>query len=215
MYRNIILALGGVVVEYSPRDFLMDRFMNKKAEEIVYDLTFGSKSWEALERGVISPEDANRAMLQEAAACGRTFEVRTVIEEWETLLRTKKHTVKTLCKLKMAGYHLYYLSNMPGHAMENIKQRDFFPLFEGGVASCDVGICKPDPQIYSILMQRYHLAYDETLFVDDDKQNAQAAYNLGITGILYKNRRSFVRALGTCGVSLPGAAENPSAVDKQ
>ncbi len=53
-------------------------------------------------------------------------------------------------------------------------------------------------------MQKYGLAYDESIFIDDNKQNAQAAYNLGITGILYKNPKSFNRALGLCGVRLAG-----------
>ena len=41
MYKNIIFDLGGVVVDFKPRDFLMDHFINKKAEDEVYDLTFG------------------------------------------------------------------------------------------------------------------------------------------------------------------------------
>ena len=36
----------------------------------------------------------------------------------------------------------------------------------------------------------------------DNKANAQAAYNLGITGILYKNPKSFTRALGACGIEV-------------
>ena len=51
-------------------------------------------------------------------------------------------------------------------------------------------------------MQTYHLAYDESIFVDDNKANAQAAYNRGITGILYKNPKSFTRALGACGIEV-------------
>ena len=38
------------------------------------------------------------------------------------------------------------------------------------------------------------------------KLNTQAAYNLGMTGILYKNPKSFTRALETCGVHLPRKA---------
>lgn len=209
MYRNIILDLGGVVVEFSPRDFLMDRFINKKTEELVYDLTFGSKVWAELERGALDREQANKSMLAQAAACGRTFEVRTVLEEWEGILRTKRPTVKTMCRLKLAGYRLYYLSNIAADTLEHLKRRDFFPLFDGGVASCEVGLCKPDPQIYTLLMQRYGLAYDETIFVDDTKANAQAAYDLGITGILYKNRASFVRALTTCGIQLSNTDAKP------
>ena len=46
MYKNIIFDLGGVVVDFKPRDFLMDHFLNKRAEDEVFDLTFGSKEWE-------------------------------------------------------------------------------------------------------------------------------------------------------------------------
>lgn len=203
MYKNIIFDLGGVVINFTPKDFLMDRFMNKKAEEIVYALTFGSKEWEDMDRGDLSRGTANRIMLENAARCGRTFEVQTVIDEWESILQTNQRTIKTMCKLKLAGYRLYYLSNMAADTFEEIRNRDFFPLFDGGVVSCDVHVCKPDPQIYTLLMQKYHLAYDESIFIDDSKQNAQAAYNLGITGILYKNHKSFERALRLCKVELP------------
>ena len=131
--------------------------------------------------------------------------MQAVIDEWESFLHTKQSTVNTMCKLKLAGYRLYYLSNIAADTMDHLKQRDFFPLFDGGIASCDVHMLKPDPQIYTLLMQQYHLAYDECIFVDDNKQNAQAAYDLGITGILYKNPRSFDRALGLCGIELPDA----------
>ena len=170
----------------------------------MYDLTFGSKEWQDLDRGVITRAQANRIMLENAARVDRVFEVRTVIEEWEGMLRTKKPTVKTMCKLKLAGYRLYYLSNIPSDVMHgNLEKRDFFPLFDGGIASCDVHLCKPEPEIFTTLMQTCHLAYDESIFIDDNRANAQAAFNLGITGILYKNPRSFNRALESCGIHLP------------
>ena len=75
MYKNIIFDLGGVVVDFKPRDFLMDHFLNKSAEDEVFDLTFGSKEWEELDRGVISRGTANRLMLENAAERGRTFEL--------------------------------------------------------------------------------------------------------------------------------------------
>ena len=103
MYKNIIFDLGGVVVDFKPRDFLRDHFLNKSAEDEVFDLTFGSKEWEELDRGVISRGTANRLMLENAAERGRTFEVQAVIDEWQSILHTNKRTVKTMCKLKLAG----------------------------------------------------------------------------------------------------------------
>lgn len=200
MYKNIIFDFGGVVVQFNPKDFLMDHFMNKRAEEIVYELTFGSQEWQDLDRGIITREEGNAAMLENAARVNRVFEVQTVIDEWPAILRTKESTVHTMQKLKAAGYRLYYLTNIPADIMDELRQREWFSLFDGGVASCDVHLCKPEPAIYTTLMQTCNLAYDESIFIDDNKVNAQAAYNLGITGILYKNPKSFERALHACGI---------------
>ena len=193
MYKNIIFDFGGVVVQFNPKDFLMDHFMNKRAEEIVYELTFGSQEWQDLDRGTITREEGNAAMLENAAR---------VIDECPTILRTKESTVHTMQKLKAAGYRLYYLTNIPADIMDELRQREWFSLFDGGVASCEVHLCKPEPAIYTTLMQTCNLAYDESIFIDDNKVNAQAAYNLGITGILYKNPKSFERALRACGIEL-------------
>ena len=190
MYKNIIFDFGGVVVQFNPKDFLMDHFMNKRAEEIVYELTFGSQEWQDLDRGTITREEGNAAMLENAARVNRVFEVQTVIDEWPTILRTKESTVHTMQKLKAAGYRLYYLTNIPADIMDELRQREWFSLFDGGVASCEVHLCKPEPAIYTTLMQTCNLAYDESIFIDDNKVNAQAAYNLGITGILYKNPKT-------------------------
>ena len=202
MYKNIIFDFGGVVVQFNPKDFLMDHFMNKRAEEIVYELTFGSQEWQDLDRGIIPREEGNAAMLENAARVNRVFEVQTVIDEWPAILRTKESTVHTMQKLKAASYRLYYLTNIPADIMDELRQREWFSLFDGGVASCDVHLCKPEPAIYTTLMQTCNLAYDESIFIDDNKVNAQAAYNLGITGILYKNPKSFERALHACGIVL-------------
>ena len=199
MYKNIIFDFGGVVVQFNPKDFLMDHFLNKRAEEIVYELTFGSQEWQDLDRGTITREEGNAAMLENAARVNRVFEVQTVIDEWPTILRTKESTVHTMQKLKAAGY---YLTNIPADIMDELRQREWFSLFDGGVASCEVHLCKPEPAIYTTLMQTCNLAYDESIFIDDNKVNAQAAYNLGITGILYKNPKSFERALRACGIEL-------------
>ena len=42
MYKNIIFDLGGVMVDFDPKAYLVDRLCNAAIEEQVYDLTFGS-----------------------------------------------------------------------------------------------------------------------------------------------------------------------------
>ena len=135
MYKNIIFDFGGVVVDFAPKDFLMDHFMNRHAEEETYELVFGSQEWQDLDRGTITREAANKQMLEHAAEAGRIFEVQTCIDEWATMLRTKKTTVQIMRKLKAAGYRLYYLTNIPTDIMDELRQREWFSLFDGGIAS--------------------------------------------------------------------------------
>ena len=41
MYKNIVFDLGGVMVDFDPKEYLVDRFCNAAIEERVYGLTFG------------------------------------------------------------------------------------------------------------------------------------------------------------------------------
>ena len=45
MYKSIVFDLGGVMVDFAPRAYLVDRICNEEIEEQVYDLTFGSEEW--------------------------------------------------------------------------------------------------------------------------------------------------------------------------
>lgn len=202
MYKNIIFDLGGVVVEFSPHDFLLDRFYSETVESAVYDITFGSETWKQLDAGLITREQANEEMLANGKAAGYGFEVQSVLDDWMRSLKTRRKTVEVMNRLKKMGFSLYYLSNIAQDTLEELCQRDFWQLFDGGIASCEVKVNKPDPSIYQKLIETYGLVCSESIFVDDSKDNTTAAFDLGITGIHYKGSTSFIRALNTCGIPI-------------
>ena len=51
MYKSIIFDIGGVLVDFDPKAYLVDRLCNAEMEEKVYDLTFGSEEWQLLDAG--------------------------------------------------------------------------------------------------------------------------------------------------------------------
>lgn len=202
MYKNIIFDLGGVVVDFNPREFLLERFYNEEIEQKVFELTFGSEEWLLLDAGKLSRAEGNALMLEKAKAAGCAFEVQSVLDDWARMLKTRRKTVEVIKRLKKMGFSIYYLSNIPQDVIDEIRQRDFWPLFDGGIASCEVKLTKPDPAIYKLLLKQYGLVPAETIFVDDHKPNTTAAFDLGITGIHYKGSASFIRALNTCGIPI-------------
>ncbi|MBP8855651.1 MAG: HAD family phosphatase [Oscillospiraceae bacterium] len=200
MYKNIVFDLGGVLVDYQPREFLVDHFMNERLENELYDITFGSKEWRMLDAGEITRQEANCTMLAKAAECKRIFEVEMILSDWMDMMKTREETVALMKKLKRKGYSLFYLSNIAKDTLEQVSRRKFWELFDGGVASCDIGINKPDLRIYEALLAKYNLVADETIFTDDNKLNASAAFDVQITGIHFKNVRSLTKALDSYGV---------------
>ena len=106
-------------------------------------------------------------------------------------------------QLKQRGYCVYYLSNIPEDVLDLLMHRDFEGLFDGGVASCEVKINKPDPRIYQALLDKYGLKASECVFIDDNLANVQAAFTLGFVGIRMKESvGTLIRSLATCNVAL-------------
>lgn len=202
MIQNIIFDLGGVVVDFAPREFLVDHFLNERLENILYDITFGSEEWLRLDTGELTREEANAIMREKGAAIGRRYEVDVILSDWYDMLRTKEDTVQLMKRLKSNGYSLYYLSNIPPDVLELLSARKFWRLFDGGVASCEAGLAKPDRRIFRRLLEEYDLKPSECVFTDDVKINAAAASDVGILGVHFRSARVFARSLAAHGVTV-------------
>jgi putative hydrolase of the HAD superfamily len=200
LYKNIIFDLGGVVVDYAPREFLVDHFLNERLENALYDITFGSEEWLQMDAGLLSREDANRIMREKGAAINRSYEVDIILNDWFDMLKTKDDTVLLIKRLKKRGYRLFYLSNISWDVLELLAPRKFWSLFDGGITSCEVHLLKPDLRIYQALINKYQLNAKECIFVDDNTTNASAAFDVDMTGIHFRNVRTLQRALLSYGV---------------
>ena len=60
-----------------------------------------------------------------------------------------------------------------------IELYDFFKHLDGIVVSGDEKLIKPDPAIYNVLLNRYNIKAEESLFIDDNGDNIEAARKLG------------------------------------
>lgn len=68
------------------------------------------------------------------------------------------------------------------------KLRDGFKLaryFRGFVISGDVGLRKPDPNIFRFLLNQLGVSADDALFVDDNPKNLDSAIEMGFRTILF------------------------------
>lgn len=174
--------------------------MNERVENALYDITFGSEEWLRLDAGTITREEANRIMREKGAAIHRSFEVDTILTDWYDMLKTRDEIVQLMRRLKKRGYRLFYLSNISWDVLELLSPRKFWRLFDGGIASCEVHLTKPDLRIYQALINKYQLDAKECIFVDDNTSNASAAFDVDMTGIHFRSVRTLQHALSSYGV---------------
>ena len=203
MYKSIVFDLGGVMVDFDPKSYLVDLLCNAAMEEKVYELTFGSEEWKLLDAGLISRFEGNKRMLERAQQEGCSFEVQGVLDDWIHILHVRHRMQELVRRMKNHGYCVYYLSNIPQDVLDLLRQRGVLDRFDGGVASCEVHINKPDPRIYQALLDKYHLKAEECVFIDDRPENVQTAFSMGFAGVQMKDSvGTLVRSLATCNVSL-------------
>lgn len=104
--------------------------------------------------------------------------------------------IKMLESAKKQGYRLFLLTNIYPNVMEKLQAKHkFFSLFDGIMASCDVGQIKPEAEIYKSLLAKFAIEPTTALFIDDRKKNVTAAAQLGIDGIICANPEKTLRLL--------------------
>jgi 2-haloacid dehalogenase len=101
------------------------------------------------------------------------------------------------------GVAVYCLSNMRARSLAYIRGRfDFLQKFRGMVASCEVGLLKPERAIYDHLTARYQIAPSATLFIDDHRPNVEGARQAGLQAILFRSAADCRRQLNELAPSI-------------
>ena len=89
---------------------------------------------------------------------------------------------------KRSGVKTGLISNSWGRGRYD---RDAFPeMFDGVVISGEVGLHKPEPEIFHLGAERIGVAPEQCVFVDDLKENCDGAAAVGMTPILHRGADS-------------------------
>ena len=57
---------------------------------------------------------------------------------------------------------------------------ELLPFFDHFISSCEIGLRKPNPEIFKLALERIGCRADEAVFLDDIGSNLKAASKLGI-----------------------------------
>ncbi len=114
--------------------------------------------------------------------------------------KQNKQLYRLAFKLKKQGYKIAILSDQWYLSKEALMLKRLTKKFDAVVVSCDVGIRKPDPKIYKMVLKKLKLPAKKTIFIDDREWNIKPARKLGFNTILFKNNEQTIKALEKMGV---------------
>lgn len=87
------------------------------------------------------------------------------------------------------------LSNIDERLSKIIRDFGLYEPFDPCLLSCEIGIEKPDPKAYELLLAKLDLPAKEILFIDDRPENVEAAKKIGIDALLFESPQQLRKEL--------------------
>ena len=201
--KNIIFDLGGVLVDWKPEKLYLEVFEGdqKKVDWFLNEIcTF---DWNENQDAGYSLAQATEDLIQQFPQYEEW--IRMYYSRWEEMLVGPiEGTVAILKQLvKNPEYKIVALTNWSAETFPTaLAKYEFLHWFEGIVVSGTEKTRKPFRAIYELTLKRFQIKAAESLFIDDNRRNIEAASELGITTIHFKSPKELVKDLNTLGISL-------------
>jgi 2-haloacid dehalogenase len=184
---GIVFDFGGVLFDWNPR-YLYRRFFNgdeKAADRFLEEIGF--EEWNLqMDRGRPFAETVAELSAQFPQYAGL---IQAYDEHYESSIAGPiQPSVDILWSMKQLGYALYALSNWSEEKFELIRPKyAFLDWFDDIILSGKVKLVKPEPEIFSLLLERMGRTAEECLFIDDHQENLTQAGRMGFKTLLFES----------------------------
>ncbi len=187
--KNIIFDLGGVLlnIDYSKPLHAFQK-LGINVNEQFYSQSRQSEVFDLLEIGKISEMDFV-SFIQEKSEMKISYQ--DVIDAWNSILLDFPIRRLQILQQLQLHYNLYLLSNTNEIHEKAFNQILFqtcgYPtlavFFDKIYLSHRIGLRKPDPAIFELVIKENRLNKNETLFIDDSYQHIESAEKIGLKTI--------------------------------
>lgn len=198
--KAIIFDLGNVLIDWNPA-YVFEKVIEDEERRKYFFANICTSDWN-------EEQDAGRLIAEATAELtAKHPEWKTEIEAYygrwtEMLGGAIAGSVELFRQMKETGrYKFYALTNWSAELFPIALERyEFLHWFDGRVVSGEEKMRKPAPEFYKVLLNRYGLQPEETLFIDDNLRNVKAAEAMGIPSIRFESPGQLERELKAKGI---------------
>lgn len=199
-YALVICDLGGVAVEFDA-----DRIVHQAAQlmgrafDEVRAVVYDHELLLPFELGQIRPQDYYEGLKQRLQL---RWSYEQFVRVWNDIF-TENQDVAWLLKRIRERHMLFALSNTNELHINYMKATiPSLAFFHQVIASCDVGLRKPDQRIYALALEQAQVRSREAIYIDDRPELVEAGRIAGLTGIRFENSQQLEHDLRQLGLNL-------------
>lgn len=201
--KAVIFDLGNVLIDFDHR-IAAEKISQRcdKTGSQIYELFFDSPLTGLFEEGKILPQEFFSKVKE---TLGLSMDYDEFVPIWNGIffLSTKNLGVYSIAKSLRENYKLAALTNVNALHFEYVKRQfPVFDAFHAVVASCDLGLRKPDPLIYAKTLNMLGVRPEEVFYTDDRSDLIESANNLGIRGFVFKGVGQLKADLADSGINI-------------
>ena len=199
MKKTLVFDIGGVLIDWNPR-YLYSKIFPDQDEMEFFLRAVCSPEWNVQMDGEKSFNDAINELIPRHPEYAD--QIRAYFSRWEEMIAGAiPETVKILAELKDADFPLAALSNWSSETFPVVNAKyEFLDWFEPLTISGRVGIVKPDPDIFHLILCSIDREPDECIYIDDMKHNVQAAGKIGFDAIHFLSPQQLRKDLISRGI---------------
>ena len=195
----VVFDVGNVLYAWNPR-VLYERLIDDRAlDAFLRDVT--TLDWHF-------QHDAGRPFAETSAELVAEYPQHAdLIARWgphfgDSITGMMPGMRELVADLDATGVPLYAITNFSGEFWVPFRAREtaLFDRFRGIVVSGDEKLSKPDAAIYLLALERFGLAAEDAVFVDDRLDNVEGARAVGMHALLFTDAETLRRDLADLGI---------------
>lgn len=199
MIKTVIFDIGNVLAGFDWYNFYKSFGYDEAMVERLAQATSKSEDWKEYDRGCMSDQAIEELFVENDPEI--EADIRRVVMDFHGLITRYEYAIDWVKELKGKGYQVLVLSNYSDKAFKECwNALDFLPYVDGGILSFKDKLIKPDPAIYHLILDRYHLKAQECVFIDDTQANVDGARAVGIHALRFENQVQAKEELKKLGV---------------
>lgn len=196
--KNIVFDIGNVIVRWAPYEVIGPIFAGENPQDLFQKMR---PVWLDLNLGKITEQEAISLLAHQLnAPTAKLIQLFADFKEHQDLI---PGSINLLQKLDKLGFSLYSITDNIKEIMQYHRTHsNFLSYFKGIIASCDIGIVKPDERIFRALLNKYKLDPAESIFIDDIAANVEGAKAIGMKAFQFTDSKSCEKMLISYGIEL-------------